>query len=113
MLRRLGFDYEASFHMNEGHSALWGSSCASRSWGVGPTSAKRRSSGSGGKACYDPYPVPAGHDQFPIEVALGALRLLIASAYAAYVFLACHLPMTSIPIVRDPQPDFAIGRFST
>ncbi len=74
MLRSLGFDQEASFHMNEGHSALLALELyfeelarASADHAAALERVRR-------KCLFTTHtPVPAGHDQFPPELARAVL----------------------------------------
>ena len=70
MLRALGFDSEASFHMNEGHSALLGLELFFEELASRPNDRERALERVRRKCVFTTHtPVPAGHDQFPIEVA--------------------------------------------
>jgi glycogen phosphorylase len=74
MLRALGFDHEASFHMNEGHSALLGLELFFEELARRPNDREGALERVRRKCLFTTHtPVPAGHDQFPIQVACGVL----------------------------------------
>lgn len=85
MLRSLGFDQEASFHMNEGHSALLALELYFEELGRQPDGRQAAIDRVRRKCLFTTHtPVPAGHEQFSIETArrvlgerrVGALRSL-------------------------------------
>src|SRR5208337_2110700 len=74
MLRVLGFDHEASFHMNEGHSALLGLELFFEEMAQRPNDREGALERVRRKCLFTTHtPVPAGHDQFTLEVARGVL----------------------------------------
>jgi starch phosphorylase len=74
MLRRLGFDHEASFHMNEGHSALLGLELLFEELARRPNQREPALERVRRMCLFTTHtPVPAGHDQFPLELARGVL----------------------------------------
>ncbi len=74
MLRVLGFDQEASFHMNEGHSALLALELFFEELAQQPDNNEGAVERVRRKCLFTTHtPVPAGHDQFTVEVARGFL----------------------------------------
>jgi starch phosphorylase len=74
MLRALGFDSEVSFHMNEGHSALLALELFFEELAGRPDDRDGAFERVRRKCMFTTHtPVPAGHDQFPMEVARGVL----------------------------------------
>jgi starch phosphorylase len=70
MLRSLGFDQEASFHMNEGHSALLALELYFEELARQPDSHQAVIDRVRRKCLFTTHtPVPAGHDQFSMETA--------------------------------------------
>ena len=74
MLRVLGFDHESSFHMNEGHSALLALELFFEEMAQRPNDREGALERVRRKCLFTTHtPVPAGHDQFTVEVARGVL----------------------------------------
>jgi glycogen phosphorylase len=74
MLRALGFDHEASFHMNEGHSALLALELFFEELAREPEDEEGAVERVRRKCLFTTHtPVPAGHDQFPLTLARSVL----------------------------------------
>lgn len=99
MLRSLGFDQEASFHMNEGHSALLALELYFEELAREPADHEAALERVRRRCLFTTHtPVPAGHDQFPLALARAVLG---ERAVAALRRLGCcgdRLNMTRVAL---------------
>jgi starch phosphorylase len=74
MLRALGYDRIARFHMNEGHSSLLALELFAEELARVPTDRDAAIARTKAHCVFTTHtPVPAGHDRFPLELALSVL----------------------------------------
>jgi len=100
MLRALGFSQIASFHMNEGHSALLALELFAEEL-KGSSNQREQSIERVKRKCVftTHTPVPAGHDQFPLELARSVLGHERVEALDVLGCCGAALNMTRIALV--------------